>query len=141
VTATFALAERSPEVPMRVTFVVPAGAVEEAVSVKVDGVPVVTVRLPGADVTPVGRPRGEMKTEPLKLSELVAVTVKVRLSPWAKVTEESAVMVKVPALVVPHPLKKERKGRQRQNISNLTRRIRLQFGHAPVCTLPVDASS
>jgi hypothetical protein len=110
---------------------VPTVALEEAVNVNVEAVPAVTVMLPGTTVTPVGRPRGEIKTEPLKLFELVGVTVNVRLSPCARVTEESAVMVKVPAWVVPQPLKKESKGRHRQNISNFTRRIRLQFGHAP----------
>jgi hypothetical protein len=136
VTDTVALALRSPEVPTTTTCVVPTVAEEEAAKVKVDAVPVVTVMLPGVTVTPVGRPRGEMKTEPLKLSELVAVTVKLRLSPWAKVREESAVMVKVPALVAPHPPKKERRGRHSQNISSLRERIRLQLGHAPTNGCP-----
>jgi hypothetical protein len=141
VTETVAFALRSPEVPTTTTWVVPTAAEEAAAKVNVDDVPVVTVMLPGVTVTPVGRPRGEINTEPLKLSELVAITVKLRLSPCAKVTEESAVMVKVPALVAPHPLRNERRGRHSQNISNLTERIRLQFGHAPNERPPVDGSS
>jgi hypothetical protein len=105
------LALALPETPCTVTVLEPMAAVEEAVKVNVVLAPTVTVAFAGAIVTPAGSPLTEIWMEPAKLFALLGVTVKVRLSPCAIVTDESAASVKAlspdppdePLLVAPHP--------------------------------------
>ena len=81
VSAMVVLCVRLPEVPMIVTFVVPATAVLEAVRVNV----LVLLVLAGLNeaVTPVGRPLAVRATEPVKPPESVTVIVLVPLAPAA----------------------------------------------------------
>jgi hypothetical protein len=70
-----AVCERVPLVAVKVRVVVEAGAVAEAESVMVWGIPGVRVKEEGAAVTPVGSPARTTATEALKPVSAVVVTV------------------------------------------------------------------
>jgi len=83
-----ALAERFPEVPVRVTVEAPAFAEDAELNVIWTGVPGTRAGLPGERVTPVGRPLAWIVTEPLK--PLTAVACKEKLAELPVLTERLA---------------------------------------------------
>jgi hypothetical protein len=109
--ATDVFALRLPDTPFTVTVLEPTAAVDAALSVKLVLLPALMVAVAGETVTPDGRPLTETATEPLKLLELLGVTVNVWLCPCATVTEGFAVSVKLPLSVEPQPANKAVRGR------------------------------